>query len=262
MSIATEIERIQNAKTSIKTAIENKGVVVGEGLIDTYASKIDEITGGGGGGGKYAPSAISFYNAKASDLSYEVENLDTSNMTNMSYMFYGALNVKTLDLSHFNTSKVTEMGSMFQNNSSLKSLNVSSFDTSNVTAVAYMFYNMGSLTDLDLKNFNLEKVNYTSNFMYSLANLVNLTFGYNFGKGFTQKTNNYSSYNLDLSQVKKLSHDSLMDVINKLYDLNLTYDVANGGTLYTQRLYLGSANIAKLTNEELSVATNKGWVVS
>lgn len=43
MSIATEIERIQNAKTSIKNAIEEKGVEVGDGLIDTYADKISEI---------------------------------------------------------------------------------------------------------------------------------------------------------------------------------------------------------------------------
>ena len=49
MSIATEIERLQNAKSDIKTAIENKGVVVGDGLIDTYAEKIDQIQTGGGG---------------------------------------------------------------------------------------------------------------------------------------------------------------------------------------------------------------------
>lgn len=43
MSIASEITRIQNAKASIKTAIENKGVEVGGDLIDTYADKIAEI---------------------------------------------------------------------------------------------------------------------------------------------------------------------------------------------------------------------------
>ena len=47
MSIATEIERLQNAKASIKTSIENKGVEVGDGTLDTYASKIDEIPIGG-----------------------------------------------------------------------------------------------------------------------------------------------------------------------------------------------------------------------
>ena len=44
MSVASEITRLQNAKASIKTSIENKGVTVGDGTIDTYASKIDEIS--------------------------------------------------------------------------------------------------------------------------------------------------------------------------------------------------------------------------
>ncbi|MBR3908775.1 MAG: hypothetical protein IKJ50_03540 [Clostridia bacterium] len=51
MSIATEIQRLQQAKADIKTAIENKGVTVGDGTIDTFASKISGITGGGGSGG-------------------------------------------------------------------------------------------------------------------------------------------------------------------------------------------------------------------
>ena len=51
-----------------------------------------------------------------------------------------------------------------------------------------------------------------------------------------------------------------MNVINNLYDLNLTYNVANGGTLYTQSLNLGSTNKAKLTAEEIAIATAKRMV--
>lgn len=47
MSIATEIERLQTAKADIKSAIEEKGVTVGDGNIDTYAEKIGEISAGG-----------------------------------------------------------------------------------------------------------------------------------------------------------------------------------------------------------------------
>lgn len=43
MSIATQIQRLQFAKEDIKTAIENKGVSVGDGLINTYADKIRQI---------------------------------------------------------------------------------------------------------------------------------------------------------------------------------------------------------------------------
>jgi hypothetical protein len=67
---------------------------------------------------------------------------------------------------------------------------------------------------------------------------------------------------LNLSTCTALTHDSLINVINGLYDLNLTYDVANGGTLYTQTLNLGSTNKAKLTAEEIAIATAKGWTVS
>jgi hypothetical protein len=49
MSVATEITRIQNAKVSIKSSIENKGVSVpSSALIDTYSTFIDAISGGGG----------------------------------------------------------------------------------------------------------------------------------------------------------------------------------------------------------------------
>ena len=59
-----------------------------------------------------------------------------------------------------------------------------------------------------------------------------------------------------------------MDVINKIYDLNITYGVYDEegnpgtGTLYTQDLILGETNLAKLTPEEIAIATNKGWTVS
>lgn len=48
MSIVSEITRLQNAKSAIKTAIENKGVTVGNGTLDTYADKINDIQTGGG----------------------------------------------------------------------------------------------------------------------------------------------------------------------------------------------------------------------
>ncbi len=46
MSIATEITRISDAKAAIKAAIEDKGVTVGSGTIDTYAERIADIPSG------------------------------------------------------------------------------------------------------------------------------------------------------------------------------------------------------------------------
>jgi hypothetical protein len=90
----------------------------------------------------------------------------------------------------------------------------------------------------------------------------------NLGKAYTQKTTHYGQYALNLGASSKLSYQSLINIINNLYDLNITYGVydANGtpgtGTLYRQQLILGSTNLAKLTDEEKAIATNKGWDLS
>ena len=50
MSIQTELTRITNAKTAIKTAIEGKGVTVPDGtMLDGMAALIEAIQAGGGG---------------------------------------------------------------------------------------------------------------------------------------------------------------------------------------------------------------------
>lgn len=47
-TIQTEIERLEKAKSDIKTAIINKGGTISDtATIDTYASAIDGISGGG-----------------------------------------------------------------------------------------------------------------------------------------------------------------------------------------------------------------------
>lgn len=47
MSVASEITRLQNAKASLKTAIEGKGVTVPSSTkLDGYADLVDSISGG------------------------------------------------------------------------------------------------------------------------------------------------------------------------------------------------------------------------
>ncbi|EPM6852559.1 BspA family leucine-rich repeat surface protein, partial [Enterococcus hirae] len=87
-----------------------------------------------------------------------LSQLDTSNVTTMSYMFYGMSSVTSLDVSSFDTSKVTDMGFMFCNMSSVTSLDVSGFDTSNVTYMTFMFKDMSNVTSLDVSGFDTSKV--------------------------------------------------------------------------------------------------------
>ena len=90
--------------------------------------------------------------------SLDLSSFDTSNVTNMEGMFFNCNSLTSLDVSSFNTSNVTDMGSMFQECSSLTSLDVTNFVTSNVTNMECMFQDCSSLTSLDLSNFNTSSV--------------------------------------------------------------------------------------------------------
>ena len=76
------------------------------------------------------------------------DNVDTSNVTDMSSMFYRCSNLTTLNLNNFDTSKVADMMGMFAHCESLTNLDLSSFDTSNVTNMEAMCYSCSNLTNI------------------------------------------------------------------------------------------------------------------
>ncbi len=73
--------------------------------------------------------------------------LNTSEVTNMSSMFYGC-KLTSIDLSHFNTANVTDMIGMFNSCSKLTSLDLSSFNTSKVTSMSTMFKDCSNLVTI------------------------------------------------------------------------------------------------------------------
>ena len=98
--------------------------------------------------------------------SLDVSSFDTSNVTDMSFMFINCSGLTSLDVSGFNTSKVTNMSRMFSDCARLTSLNLSGFDTSKVTNMSRMFTYCSGLTSLDLSNFTFDKVaNYDGMFI-------------------------------------------------------------------------------------------------
>jgi len=86
------------------------------------------------------------------------DNLNTQNVTDMSYMFENCNGLSALDLRHFNTQKVVDMSSMFSSCAALESLNLSSFNTENVTRMDGMFYECVNLATLDVSNFDTKNV--------------------------------------------------------------------------------------------------------
>lgn len=147
------------------------------------------------------------------------------NGINATYMFSSSL---LTSIPQLDTSKVTNMNSMCYNCSKLTS--IPQLDASNVTNISTV-------------------VSYSTYITY-LGGFQNLGQAY-----FTSVAANYGIYTLNLNSCTRLTHDSLMNVINNLYD------IASKG-VKTQRLTLGSTNVAKLTADEIAIATNKGWTVS
>lgn len=114
------------------------------------------------------------FNNNSSLTTLDLSSFDTSNVTNMAYMFDYCGSLVSLNINNFNTSKVVNMLWMFQGCSKLTTLDVSSFDTSNVTNMGFMFFNCNNLISLDVSKFNTENVtSMTYMFAYctSLASL-------------------------------------------------------------------------------------------
>ena len=106
-----------------------------------------------------------------------MEYLNTSEVTNMVFMFDACIKLSSLDLSHFNTSKVTNMASMFNFCTGLTSLDVSHFNTSKVTSMYSMFNFCTGLTSLDLSGFNTSKVTNMEYMFYGCRNLTTIYAG-------------------------------------------------------------------------------------
>lgn len=180
-----------------------------------------------------------------------VPALDTSNVTEMSGMFascHSLVEIPTLD-----TSKGKYLAAMFTRCSSLKQIPL--LNTKSCIHINGMFEGCTSLETvpiLDASNVDdISKIFKDCPSLVMLGGLKNL--GMNYSSAYYIHANK-REYTLDLSYSPLLTHDSLMNVINNLYDIK-----SKG--VKPQTLQLGDTNKAKLTAEEIAIATNKGWNV-
>lgn len=161
-----------------------------------------------------------------------IPRLDTSNVTNMSMMFYYCMQLS--DIPQLDTSKVTSMSSMFYRCTNLKT--IPQFDTSKVTNMSNMFnmcYSLTSIPQLDVSN-----VDGIGNIFYGCNNLKSiLMYG--------------MKVSFDISSSTQFEESDLVTILNNLATVTST-----------QTLTMGSTNLAKLTDAEKAIATNKGWTLA
>ena len=165
-------------------------------------------------------------------------NLNTSNVTDMSYMFYGCASLKALDVNNFDTSNVTDMSYMFYGCASLNTLNVYNLNTSNVTDMSYMFCGCASLNTLNMHNFNTSNVTDMSDMFSGCTSLKTLN------------VNNFNTSNVtDMSYMfDNCSSMSKLDLLN----FNTAY-VTNMEGMFSRcqsisAIDLSSFNTSNVTN--------------
>lgn len=254
MSIATQIQRLQAAKADIKSAIENKGVTVGDGTIDTYAEKIGEIETGGDYDQGYE-------DGKQAEYDIFWDNYQNNGQKTV-YRYAFAYNW-TNDI--FNPKydiKPTSANYMFYESQISTLADCEKIDLSNCTEMEYFarFSIIKDFPPLDLSKAT-KKLSYSFSTCYNLESLTlnnvqsSCTFVNTFALSKKLKELRITGtigQSIGLPDSLLLSNESVQSVIDSLADLT-------GAT--TQTLTLHADVGAKLTDEQKATITAKNWTL-
>ena len=136
-----------------------------------------------------------------------LNNLQTSQITNFSYMFADCPKLTTLDLSTFDTAKATSYSSMFSGDTALTSVDLSSFTVTDDDLTFSMFDSCSSLTKLTLgKDFEFTTPdNQPNNSLKQPGTWVNMGEG---NGSLTKGTNQWSSTDLMTNYQGDRDHDT------------------------------------------------------
>jgi hypothetical protein len=284
-TIAENLQTIIDIKADIKTAIENKGVTVGDAGFSEYASKINEISVGTGDivldkNIKIAYSDGTSYWTWPSNIKFPAKN-DWSNAfkmvkaveglpaittkvdgyrSNFYHMFDGANIAYHTNTTFFNSidySNVEDMSYMFSariQNFAEYSLIV---DSPYLKNISHLFYSAdeesrGIPAIIQINNCSqINNVAYAFSFD-AVTDITTLRL-LNIGQGFSGKSS-LNSHKLDLQRVKFTTKQACLDLMNDLYDMNQT-------SVTDATIVLKQSHFDNLSDEEKAIVTNKGWIL-
>ena len=225
--------------SDIAGAIRAKGVSGTFKPID-MASKIGEIQSGGS-----EPTnlkAAFTYDTEASIIVPKTMVVDMLAMTDLTYCFFRCESATTFEFPAGFGKNAVRLGGCFASCISLTTLILPDGFGQNAQSLNInrmgCFQNCPKLTTVHLPTGFGQNSTTNGNIFYGCRALTTITGNPNF------KTSLIISINT-------LTHDSLMVVINGLQTVTSK-----------QTLTLGSTNLAKLTDEEKKIATDKGWTLA
>ena len=184
---------------------------------------------------------------------------DTSNVTDMSYMFSNCFSLTTIPL--LDTSNVTNMYSMFQSCSKLTT--IPQLDTSNVTGMINMFGSCSKLTTIpqldtsnvtDMNRMFFNCASLTSVPQLDTSNVTDMSRMFSNCSRLEEIHMINMKVSFDIHYSTKFTREALLEIINNCYDLTTLNSTAT--------LTMGSTNLAKLTDEDKAIATAKGWTLN
>ena len=287
-TLVENVAKVTAAHAALKTAIAAKGVAVPDGTkLTDMPALVEQISTEPV---QTNPRAIFAYDDSATIVVPKMMVVDMTAATDLSYSFaYCSLTSLTLPAgfgqyainlsSCFSAcSKLTPLllpagfGQVAKNIygcflgcKSLTQLAIPDGFGQNATQIHLCFNGCTSLTSLTLPAGFGQNAQYAQSCFNGCSSLTSLSLP----AGFGQKVVNFSGcfggctaletitgnpnfkVSLSLADSTNLTHDSLMVVINGLQTVTTT-----------QTLTLGSTNLAKLTDDEKKVATDKGWTLA
>ena len=194
--------------------------------------------------------------------------LNMSNAHSFQNMFYKCSALTNIQIPSIGATTDAQNGHyyMFYDCSSL--ISTPSIDISGTTTLYGMFYNCSSLVTINFVNTsNASTIKVLYNAFYGCTSLRTINGAIDVGANtnwtgvFGGDANTYTTL-LEEVRIKKLkvgwnisylinlSHDSLVYLINNLQTVSST-----------KTLTIGATNVAKLTEDEIAVGTNKGWTI-
>lgn len=180
---------------------------------------------------------------------------DTSDLTDVSKLFYYCENLTSIPL--IDTSKATIARYMFWYCSELT--NVPSLDFSNVTDATGMFFHCENLTSIpsidtgkvtNMKNMFASCSKLTTIPALDVSNVTNMEEMLYRCPNLTAVSILNIGSSLDISASTNFTREALVEIIGNLKTVSIT-----------KTLTMGSTNLAKLTDDDKAIATNKGWTL-
>ena len=169
---AQKLNKILETKEAIRTAINNKGgTLTTTDTFASYPSAIDSLPSGGNTLKTLLDATKSTYylfnEYKGTSVNELISFSDTSEVTNMSYMFKSCSNLATIP--QLDMSKVNNANSMFRECHNLTT--IVQLNTSNVTNMVYMFNQCTKLTTISI---NTNNANNMSSMFYNCSRLATI----------------------------------------------------------------------------------------